>query len=92
MEIKSVIRPTQIVRAVMRKAGVETYEMFTNSYEKCRTVKCYARGDLDSIMSNIRQALIKAGVQDFKIHSRPSPYWCAGVDSLIVRIPRTEQP
>ena len=92
VEIKSFVRPTQIVRSVMRAHGKPTYMIFTNSYKHCRTVKCYSRGNAIELIGDIRTALIKAGVQHFKISTRANSAWGGpGVDSLIVRIPRTEQ-
>jgi hypothetical protein len=93
VEIKSFVRPTQIVRSVMRAHGKPTYMIYTNAYEKCRTVKCYARGNQNVLIGDIRTALVKAGVQEFKISVRADSAWRGpGVDSLIVRIPRSEQP
>lgn len=98
VEIKSFVRPTQIVRSVMRAHGKPTYMVFTNSYDHCRTVKCYSRGNAIELIGDIRTALIKAGVEKFTIKTIPSTSWANRyngnntLDSLIVRIPRTEQP
>ena len=93
VEIKSFIRPTQIVRSVMRAHGKNPYMIFTNSYKHCRTVKCYVHNDqsLQNLIDAIRRALEGAGVDELGFRVRPAPFWRAGVGSLIVRIPRTEQ-
>ena len=97
LEIKHVIRPTQIVRSVMRAHGKPNHMVFTNSYDHCRTVKCYARGDQTVLISDIRAALAKAGVKVFSIKTIPSTSWANRyskdnpLSSLIVRIPRAEQ-
>jgi hypothetical protein len=97
VEIKSFVRPTQIVRSVMRAHGKFTYAIFTNAYEHCRTVKCYARGNESALIDDIRTALVKAGVKAFSIKTIPSTSWANRyngdklIGSLIVRIPRAEQ-
>jgi hypothetical protein len=98
IEIKDVIRPTQIVRSVMRAHGKPSYMIYTNAYDNCRTVKCYARGNQNVLIGDIRTALVKAGVEKFSIKTIPSTPWASRyiggntIDSLIVRIPRSEQP
>ena len=92
MSLKRFIRPTQIVRAVMRAAGKRSDLIWTNSYKDCRTVKCYTRGASPvELINDIRAALHEAGVYDFKIKTIPFSSFSRPVDSLIVRIPRTEQ-
>lgn len=97
VEIKDVIRPTQIVRSVMRAHGKTTHRIFTNSYDNCRTVKCYASGSENVLIGDIRTALVKAGVKEFSIKTIPSTSWANRhnsnnpYSSLIVRIPRAEQ-
>ena len=94
IEIKDFVRPTQIVRSVMRRYGKKSYMIYTNAYEKCRTVKCYSRDSALELIGDIRTALCKAGVTKFSIKTIPSSQWmgrCSGLSSLIVRIPRTEQ-
>lgn len=97
MEIKDYIRPTTLVRSIMRKFGIPTYMMYTNSYDKCRTVKCYRVGDLDSIegvealYKEIKKALTKAGVKGFSLRL-PEGHYSFRPGSFIIRIPRTEQP
>lgn len=94
MEIKDFVRPTQIVRSVMRSHGKLSYEIYTNKYDKCRTVKCYHRGSPLEITGDIRTALIKAGVKSFGIKTITASHWVSpngDLQSLIVRIPNTEQ-
>ena len=93
MKLKQYIRPTQIVRAVMRAAGKRSDLIWTNSYKQCRTVKCYAHNDqnLQNLIGAIRTALDQAGVNEIGFKVRPGPFWRGGTQSLIVRIPRTEQ-
>ena len=97
-EIKDFVRPTQIVRSVMRRYGKKSYMIYTNAYENCRTVKCYSNDKSPElhrmIVNDIRTALVKAGVKDFQIKTvsgRSFQYGMMGASSLIVRIPRTEQ-
>jgi hypothetical protein len=99
MEIKDYIRPTQIVRSVMRANGKPSYMIYTNKYAKCRTVKCYQRGNsitLTELVGDIRTALCKAGVADFSIKSIKASNWASrggmiDLNSIIVRIPFKEQ-
>ena len=92
VEIKSFVRPTTIVRSVMRAHGKKSYMIWTNTYKNCRTVKCYSRGATPvELIGDIRTALIKAGVNDFSIKMRPFSSFFRPADSLIVRIARTEQ-
>ena len=90
MEIKDVIRPTQIVRSVMRAHGKFSELVFTNSYKHCRTVKCY--GGSEEMSAEIRNMLSAAGVKDFTVKFKQTgAFWRPGMVT-IVRIPRTEQP
>ena len=91
-EIKDFIRPTQIVRGVMRAHGKFPEMIFTNKYKTCRTVKCYVRPDMTHVelIGDIRTALVKAGVVDFDIKIKDSTTWRAA-NSLIVSIPFKEQ-
>lgn len=92
--IKQHIRPTQLVRSVMRSFGRQSYEIWTNKYQHCRTVKCYTRAGEDyvSLFKEIRAALLAAGVNDFSIkHYKDANSFYHPLTSLIVRIPNTEQ-
>jgi len=93
MEIKEYIRPTVLVRSIMRKFGVPGYMMYTNSYDKCRTVKCYRLNSMNisDLYDEVYEQLEKAGVRDFDI-KLPEGHFSYRSGSFIVRIPRTEQP
>lgn len=93
METKDYIRPTVLVRSIMRKFGVPEYMMYTNTYVKCRTVKCYRLNDMNisDLYDEVYEQLEKAGVRDFDIHM-PDGHSSYRPGSFIVRIPRTEQP
>ena len=90
--LKQFIRPTQVVRSVMRAYGQQSYEIWTNKYKDCRTVKCYATGQVSKMIEQIRAELIGAGVKEFTIKTykdaNSSEYLPPAV---IVRIPNTEQ-
>lgn len=88
--LKQYIRPTVLVRNIMKNYGKDQELIFTNSYEKCRTVKCY--GGSPEMELAIRNELAAAGVSGYSIKRRPFTKW-AGVTStsFIVRIPRSEQ-
>jgi len=79
------MRSTLLVRCLMTAHGKRT--IFTNKYEKCRTVKCYA-GDNDTAMvKGIVDALTAAGVNhSVKITSKNATRYSPG-RSLIVRLP-----
>lgn len=88
MLLKEVIRPTLIARSVMRNAGKVL--IFTNSYDKCRTVKCY--GGSDKLTSRLTEALNAAGVKDFKVKvQRSGGFYSDKENVTIVRIDRSEQ-
>ena len=97
VQIKSVIRPTQLVRNVMYKHGNAL--VFTNKYKTCRTVKCYfdPKVGAEELKSAITSVLQTAGVQEFKIKTvkYTDPFllgrMCYTFNSLIVRIPFSEQ-
>lgn len=88
--LKDIVRPTVIVRSIMRRAGKPSYMVFTNSYKHCRTVKCY--GGTPELAADIRNMLSAAGVKDFTVKQQQTgAFWRPGMVT-IVRIPRTEQP
>ena len=92
INIKSVVRPTLIVRGVMY--AHDKAMVFTNKYPTCRTVKCYfnSRESLESLTKDITSALQAAGVREFKIKTRsPARSNWHRSGSLIVRIPFSEQ-
>ena len=87
MLLKGVIRPTLIARSVMSNAGKVL--IFTNSYDNCRTVKCY--GGSEKLTSRLIEALTAAGVKDFKVKVQRSRGWASNENVTIVRIDRSEQ-
>lgn len=87
--LKQYIRPTALVRNIMKKFGKAQELIFTNSYKNCRTVKCY--GSSPEMESTIRNELTAAGVSDFVIKHRSFEWEGMTITSFIVRIPRSEQ-
>ncbi len=88
--LKQYIRPTVLVRNIMKSYGKDQFLIFTNSYEKCRTVKCY--GGSKEMELAIRNELTAAGVSGYSIKRRPFTKWGGyTTTSFIVRIPRSEQ-
>jgi hypothetical protein len=80
--LKDFVRPTSVVRSVMYSYGKHKELVFTNSYERCRTVKCYGyNAEMAEVIGHALRAL---GVKEFSVKSFHR--------STIVRIPRTEQP
>lgn len=87
--LKDIVRPTLIARSVMYKYGKPRFMVFTNSYDHCRTVKCY--GGSEEMSAEIRDMLSAAGVKDFTVKFKQTgAFWRPGAVT-IVRIPRTEQ-
>jgi len=86
MEVKSFIKPTTAVRAVMCSQKISTHRIFTNRYKKCRTVKCYLPYNCNyTLLSySISEILKKMGVVGFSFKIIKN--------SFIVRIPLSEQP
>lgn len=83
--LKDFVRPTAVVRNIMKHYGRSSELVFTNSYKHCRTVKCY--GYSDQMVEEISSALRLLGVKSFDVKAR-----CCGYGrSTIVRIPRSEQ-
>lgn len=94
MQIKDYIKPTTIVRSVMRTHGKPAYMIFTNKYDTCRTVKCYAGDNSGELRKAVSEALQQAGVREFNIKTIPGPAMFArgrSARSFIVRIPFSEQ-
>jgi hypothetical protein len=88
--LKQYIRPTTLVRNIMKSFGKNQGLIFTNTYEKCRTVKCY--GGSPELELAIRNELTAAGVSGYSIKRRPFTTWGGyTTTSFIVRIPRSEQ-
>ena len=93
MQIKDYIKPTTIVRSVMRTHGKPAYMIFTNKYDTCRTVKCYAGDNSGELRKAVSEALQQAGVREFNIKTISGVGWrgTRGARSFIVRIPFSEQ-
>ena len=90
--LKQYIRPTVLVRNIMKSYGKIHFEIFTNKYNKCRTVKCY-EGSAEMELA-ICKELSAAGVRDYSIKRRQHKdrIWGGYMPmSFIVRIPRSEQ-
>lgn len=84
-------RLTAQVRKILRETGVAgSYEMWTNKYKNCRTVKCYAPRDNNLIAkaaSQIEKLCIANGVKfDMKVIEGRT--WYGNRRSVIVRLPR----
>lgn len=90
--IKDFIPATKIVRAVLRANGIESSYIYTNDYEKCKTVKTYLRmvDNPGVVCKQINSSLKDAGYENFtfKFNERRSNfgYWCPS--SFIVRLPK----
>lgn len=73
---------TTAIRAVMYNQGKT--RIFTNKYEKCRTVKVY--GTVNESACKAIQDIAKRANKDITIKTRPAPRWYGGVVT-IVRVP-----
>lgn len=89
--IKEFIPATRIVRAVLRKHGISSVDIYTNDYKKCKTIKTYLNllPGLVEVSGDIRRCLIEAGVTGFDIKTR-THYTSYGPGRLayIVRLPK----
>ncbi len=77
---------TTAIRAVMRNQGKRN--IFTNKYEKCRTVKVY--GTVDECACKAIQDIANRANKDITIKTRPAPRWYGGVVT-IVRVPGSDK-
>lgn len=90
------MRPTEAVRFVMRKHGC--VQLFTNRYDKCQTVKCYARNTEianSDLINNIGNELHSMGLTEEQYSIKRKFYdnakgW-GPHDSIIVRIDGSAQ-
>jgi invasion protein IalB len=76
---------SKIVRSVMRSYDIDSRKIWSNNYDHCQTVKCYAPGDdedaLDLAME-IQEALNAVAIEhSMSVITYPSER------SLIVRVP-----
>ena len=83
--LATVIRPTEVVRRLMYAHGASPSRTFTNSYDNCRTVKCYVRQirDADAFARDLLDMYTKLELGCPQTYSTPR--------GLIVRIPRSLQ-
>ena len=92
--IKDFIPATKIVRAVLRKHGVSSFNIYTNDYKKCKTVKTYLSRipNLTEVSGDIRRCLVEAGFTQFNIkivsHNHEAGMFYASPASYIVRLPK----
>ena len=84
-------RLTAQARKILREAGVVTdYGLWTNKYDTCRTVKCYAPADRTKLdeAANLIKALCEENVVPFDMEIiQHSSRWRA-MTSVIFRFPR----
>ena len=83
---------TAQVRKILRDTGVAgSYEMWTNRYEKCRTVKCYGPKDDELILDaaeKIQELVENHGIKfDMKVREYTSYVCSRPIRSVIVRLP-----
>lgn len=78
------MRTTVLARRIMKAAGRDV--IFTNKYEHCHTVKCYAHKRDGLAMRTLLQILTMAlkGRATVKVHNNNNGY---SNDSIIVRVP-----
>lgn len=81
--LSEVVSPTLAVRNVLYKHGARRgWGVFTNTYDACRTVKCYL-SHLDNVQdttNDVQWALTSMGVHDAKVKRTRRGF--------IVRIPK----
>lgn len=80
------MRPTLIVRRIMQKHNKR--RVFTNLYDTCRTVKCYARSSENADMiAEIEKTLTEQGIAySVKRINHVAQGW-GPFPSIIVRLP-----
>jgi len=79
------MRSTLLVRCLMTAHG--KHSIWTNKYEKCRTVKCYAGNNDNSLICGLVSALNAAGI-DFTLKiTEPVAHKYSIRPSIIVRLP-----
>lgn len=83
MKAAQLVNPTLLARRIMYKFGKRPYMVFTNNYEKCKTVKCYASSSAQANLMlglELDNFLRDAGVVGHTIKRNNG--------SIIVRIPK----
>lgn len=81
---------TAQVRKILRDTGVAgSYEMWTNRYANCRTVKCYGPRDNELILDAAEQIeeFCKDNNIDFNMKVLENNDWRGSTRSVIVRLP-----
>ncbi len=88
--IKDFIPATQIVRAVLRKHGVGSHDVYTNNYEKCKTVKTYVNriASPQVACDQISGALKEAGYSNFTFKFNNRKVFGFYRTAFIVRLPK----
>jgi hypothetical protein len=89
------MQATKAARSVMREFGRDSYSIYTNKYDTCRTVKCYAGRDPEQLVSAIQAEMIRLGHDKVTVMVRDNTAARQGLlgrawgpkDSIIVRIP-----
>ena len=84
---------TAQIRAILREYGcAKPYEMWTNKYARCRTVKCYAPADEELIIDAAEQIqdLCEAEGIVFNMKVRRNSSAWGRRSAIIVRLPLYE--
>ena len=91
--LATVIRPTELVRRLMRAHGASSYMTFTNSYKHCRTVKCYAGQlkDEEAFKRDLLEMFTKLELGCPQVYRTKSISVYRNTAAMIVRIPRSLQ-
>ena len=91
--LATVIRPTVAVRRLMYAHGASTYMTFTNSYKRCRTVKCYAGQlrDEEAFKRDLLEMFTKLELGCPQVYRTESYSAHRNTAAMIVRIPRSMQ-
>jgi len=91
--LATVIRPTEVVRRLMYAHGASTYMTFTNSYKRCRTVKCYAGQlrDEEAFKRDLLEMFTKLELGCPQVYRTESYSVHRNTAAMIVRIPRSMQ-
>lgn len=87
--IHKVITPTVAVRRLMRAHGARSWGVYTNKYDKCRTVKCYT-GQIKffhSFMDDLKALYAELGYGKLEYSMTPTYSDFRDTRAFIVRIP-----
>ena len=88
-----VIRPTEVVRRLMYAHGASPVLTYTNSYKRCRTVKCYAGQlkDEEAFKRDLLDMFTKLELGCPQVYRTESYSVHRNTSAMIVRIPRSMQ-